>query len=559
MIGEGKGSTKPGGTLPPGGGREEASLVMRLDSASDAGGNDTEQAFHDLVRRTFADAGFRMSGRRWAEVPLDDPPALLSLVERLEALVCDDVVRVAAGHLAFRLEDDEGALLEWFELDPARTFPLRRSAPYQEFSAGDLPPGCHVASGGTHFVSEAFKRAVEQEGLTGLELLWVKDTGRYRASQWYEAMPVAPIGRGLDHPWFDRAAFEAWWARGGDTLAMTERAIAASHGVERLVFEASRDELPRRRAKAIGKEARRFGARVFDNRFFRAGAGFADERDRLVRLFVFEDLLNSLRVSSPLVVLRRFLPPTDFAFSWGGLDGGARDDDTVRFGRVCFNRRVRDVLLRRKLVRPHECRGVRVLDEAPPDSSVFDDPERSPPRLIGVDELARLREDEARHWARFVSRPRQERAVTLVAALALLKAARRQQAEGFGKPARPKALDAAEAELGRPLPAGWRAVLQLADGFENTSVEEPCRVMGTAEIASFHRETRHSVERTLGRPEPGLVFVGHWSAGDLLALEAPPGPRREGCPVLRIDHEDLTEARRWNGVAELLDELLSPP
>jgi hypothetical protein len=132
--------------------------------------------------------------------------------------------------------------------------------------------------------------------------------------------------------------------------------------------------------------------------------------------------------------------------------------------------------------------GVRGFDESPPGPPVFDDPATPPPRPLDPEELERLREAQARHWTRFVARPRQERAVTPEAALARLKAARRGRAEGFGKPARPKALDAVEAELGRSLPGKWRAVLQVADGFEVDSEGEPCRVVGTAELVSLQAQ-----------------------------------------------------------------------
>jgi len=82
--------------------------------------------------------------------------------------------------------------------------------------------------------------------------------------------------------------------------------------------------------------------------------------------------------------------------------------------------------------------------------------------------------------------------------------------------------------------------------------------VGTSELAAFHRETLAWVEHTEGRADPRLLYVGSWQAGDLLALEVPPGrKRRDSCVVLRVDHELLAEGRRWPGVAAFLDELLA--
>ena len=52
-------------------------------------------------------------------------------------------------------------------------------------------------------MSEQVKALVEREGLSGLELLWLPDVGRAEAMQWYLPIPAEPLGRGLDHPWFD--------------------------------------------------------------------------------------------------------------------------------------------------------------------------------------------------------------------------------------------------------------------------------------------------------------------------------------------------------------------
>jgi hypothetical protein len=218
---------------------------------------------------------------------------------------------------------------------------------------------------------------------------------------------------------------------------------------------------------------------------------------------------------------------------------------------------VRDALVRRGLVRPNECRGVRVVDEPPPGVPAFDDPDHPPPPLVTPDQLGRLRDEEARLRARFASRPRRPRTATLASGLARLRGARRRFAAAFGRPARAAALDAVEAQLGRPLPEAWRAVLGVADGFELEADGERCRVAATGALVSCHRDSLRFLEETLDRPQPGLLFVGDWLAGDMLALEVGPGERRPGCAVLRIDHEELAERRRWPGVAPFLDELLA--
>jgi hypothetical protein len=539
--------------MPPGAGRLRVSLLVRLDPAAglDLGARDEE--FERLVRGRFAEIGVRMSDRYWAETPFD-AGAAEPVVRLLEGLSRNRLAVPGTGHLSFRLEDDAERPLEWFELQPRQTFPIRRSRPYEEACAADVPAGAHAAQAGVPYVSEAFKRAVEEEGLTGLEFLWVKDVGRYRAPQWYRAVPGHALGRGLDHPWFDRLAFESRWLALGDYLPLWQRLSAESGATER-------EELLRKRAakeaeRAALAAAHRLGARQFDLPFFRRDASFGDPvRDRLFGLFGTEPVFT-LSLVSCAIVLRAYLPGTSFAFAWGERGGEARDRPGVG-GSLCFDRRTRDLLVGRALVRPDECLGVLVLDEPPPGAEVFDEPGHPPPPEFTPEEMEGLRVEERRVYAKFLARPRKERTATLEAVLKRLKAARRTRPDRFGRAARGPALERAEQDLGRRLPAAWRRLLEIADGFELPGeADGPCTFAAAAALPGFHRESARAMEGMGPAGEEDLLFVGSWINGDLLALVAPPGEAPGDCPVSRVDHESAAEARRWKGVAEALDELL---
>jgi hypothetical protein len=72
--------------------------------------------------------------------------------------------------------------------------------------AASIPANLEIAAGhATYtFVSEKFKKVVEENGLTGIEFLWCKDVGRFApAKQWYMIVLQNYIGKGLDAPWVD--------------------------------------------------------------------------------------------------------------------------------------------------------------------------------------------------------------------------------------------------------------------------------------------------------------------------------------------------------------------
>jgi hypothetical protein len=115
------------------------------------------------------------------------------------------------------LVDDERSPLEWFTVEPTGTEyeafencweDLERSIETQDdyirVRADRLKPGVHVAGGFLDiFVSERFKAVVEAHRLRGVDFIWIRDIGKYRAMQWYFPVCSKCVGRGLDAPFID--------------------------------------------------------------------------------------------------------------------------------------------------------------------------------------------------------------------------------------------------------------------------------------------------------------------------------------------------------------------
>src|SRR5258708_6804626 len=148
------------------------------------------------------------------EINLDSPelPELIKILERLH--------KQKAAWLSWAVFDeslieDAKARTEWFVLRPGDQSHLdscflrnvNEEQVYPFGNAASAKPGMHVASWGpdSMLVSERFKGVVEKHRLKGLDFLWVRDTGRFQALQWYLPLPRECLGRGLDHPWYDPA------------------------------------------------------------------------------------------------------------------------------------------------------------------------------------------------------------------------------------------------------------------------------------------------------------------------------------------------------------------
>src|SRR5258708_16221847 len=131
-----------------------------------------------------------------------DSPKLPELVRCLEEFHKSKAASLSCPEFVQRLSDDEDSQIEWFLLDPKDEgeFYSGKRADLPTCKADRFKPGTHVAGLDTDLaVSEQFKAVVEGRKRTGLEFLWMKDIGKYRAPQWFLPIACEPLGRGLDH------------------------------------------------------------------------------------------------------------------------------------------------------------------------------------------------------------------------------------------------------------------------------------------------------------------------------------------------------------------------
>jgi hypothetical protein len=373
-------------------------------------------------------------------------------------------------------------------------------------------------------VSAGFKSAVEDGGLTGLDFLWIRDSGRCRALQWYLPLPREPLGRGLDHPWYDPTKSKGQGYETTDPRARYGQGIATSLAGFSLRSDAS------------------FGDPIKDRLL---AALLALSRRRIV-------------VASYLRFLRQHLPSTDFAFVMRDSQQG---DEVTRGWGLAFNRKALDLLISRRLVGEAECVGVRVLDRAPEGVEDLDGRYGRPAPLLSVEEFARLRAEETSLWAEYQRDPKPPRAASLARSLSLLRAAKRRMPERYAGPSTPRSIAAAERTLSVEIPAAWQKVLRVTNGgkIEDSPLAsgEACVIIPAENLSKSQREEL-SYYRDIRAELPDTLLVAlQTEIGDSIWLDRAQQKPDGDCRVVLISHETGEEEREWSGVAAFLEELLS--
>ena len=460
--------------------------------------------------------GIRLSGP-WMQLA-GDTPTLDAFVAELERM--RDAREAAPGSIFVRelLTPDEEASCEWFSVrvqarGEGEAIERPYDGAYPAVRAVDLVDSAIAADGA--FVNEHVARALREAGVTGCELVWARDRGKWAAPQWYMLIPTASAGRGVDHPWFDRAAW----------LEVMRAFGACTH----------------------------IGMYRFDTRWFvRGWSSGTDALDRLLRMVTPGAL--GVNLHAPRRLLRERMPDGDVA--WVPWDV-ARELGDVHT--ILVRRRVRDLLVERRLARPDDFDGVMLVDRAP-GVTYLDDTEDALPPAVALEHLEQLRTEERRLRAAHDAKPRPERVADLARSLKLLRAAKKASPERFRKPARAAAIDAAEVAIGMLLPASWRALLAVTDGGDLHPEADECLLHSASELVA----AQASQSAWVGADDPDFParqFAVGWRAdGDWYALDlsaVPAGERAADCPVVRWDHETSTPGQRWDSVADFMERVLA--
>jgi SMI1 / KNR4 family (SUKH-1) len=436
-----------------------------------------------------------------------------------------------------KVVDDEQSSVEWFIIDPEYMGDFNESindafeswiSDYRKLlnvKADKIKPGVNV-SGWTPetYVSERFKEVVEKYRLTGIEFFWMKDMGKYRATQWYLPICHKFLGRGLDHPWIDIAkVIKKGW----------------------MLLD------PRGRS----------GMDVADGELLRRGA--ATEEPLLKQLFPLIRSMERLKRAPTCWFrgryLRKYLPDTDFAYTIE--DSHERSLWISRRRGLAMNRKARDLLKANRLVSDNECKHLLIMDRAPKGVENLDKRYGPAEPLFSSEQLTLLRELEAKAWAQHVAYPKPPRAPDLKRSLSLLRARKRQSPKDFAKPANAKSIEETGKTLSRKIPAAWQQVLRITNGGRidksPLAAGHACIIMPLKDLPEWQK-TESEYYRGIGAELPdSMLFIIHTEIGDSIWLDTAKQKSDGDCRVVLMSHETGEEERDWPTVAEFLEELLT--
>jgi hypothetical protein len=256
--------------------------------------------------------------------------------------------------------------------------------------------------------------------------------------------------------------------------------------------------------------------------------------------------------------LRKYLPDTDFAFTM--KDSGNGEGDNTRQRGLAMNRRARDLLKANRVVTDDYCSPVLILDRAPKGVEDLDRRYGPAEPMFSSEQLARMREFEAKAWAAHIAHPKPPRAPDLARSLALLRSRKRREPKSFARPVTPKAIAESSALLGTTIPPAWQNVLRVSNGgrIENSALAagEASLIIPAEKLAKARKSETDYYRDMYTELADSLVVVMETEIGDSVWLDTARLKPDGDCRVVLMSHE-TGEDREWLNIADFLEELLT--
>jgi len=407
--------------------------------------------------------------------------------------------------------NDKKASTEWYQLMGNTRIECEYSRHGVEPSkVYRMAPGTHIAGLGNPYVSEHFKSIVENNGLTGIEFVWLQDVGKYQAAQWYIPVATRAMGRGVDHPWFDSSTLKgSGWGQ---------------------------PQTPRFRT----------GVWHFGSDQVKKSLRLESPYPVLLQLYDSSHQAT-LNIRSYRTYLREHLPPTDFAFLWD-------HEDEIENGRIskqrglCANRKAVELLLAAGAVVQSEIKPISIVDDLGQGDEMLDGMAELPEPYYTQEELARVRQRLKSAWEAHLVTAKPKRETTIGQALSLLRRARKRRPEDFRKPAPVK-------DLAVPLPANWLGVLSVMG---EARLNHDCQILAAPALPEALSELEDMLKSLYDDYpfEYRHIPIGSGSDGDIFSVEDRGSPKIDS-RVFRLSHDGFTIDYVWESIPLFISDMLS--
>lgn len=475
-------------------------IDARLQAEWDEGKREIERLAVEFKAPKIGESGIKLSltDKRW--------PALLNALvtasaeRNVEVWICDVIEPPPTA-------DCSDA---WFDVANFDFAP-----PFKRASA--MRPNVHLAQrDSTHVVSEKFIEAVIHNGLSGLEYLSLEDEPNPAPLAWFQVFASNPIGRGLDHPLLDRAAFER-----------TSRELAAAPWL------------------CNG------WTHVWDTSHMKQGAEIGDERLAHLQRIVG----NCFRILGNPRFVREQLPSTDFAYWWSSATHQDCRPGRGRFRDLCCNARVRAALIADGVATPRAFRAMRLVDEHEADAEILDRrPLPLPPPTFTPEEAAAER---ARREAIKLSAPAADTSLRFASWLEAEQYLTMRLNDGtatWTPMSAGRVKEALANPAARACPKAWRMLLPLipesVDDPDSGGIEFEC---GTPRDDMWHEQNE---ENDPDSPLKGDIAIAWSPDGDWFAIRPSDPAMPEEARVTWWDHETLRAHQEWPSVCAFVAELV---
>ncbi|MCP4614377.1 MAG: hypothetical protein GY845_37315 [Planctomycetes bacterium] len=468
--------------------------------------------------------GLKFCGFPWSTIDLDSPNIDLFLKRAEELIVDGKAVFYGANVLSQNLIEDNDFQAEWYQLGFGTRFDSEIDKNGCEtIKAYTIPPNLNIATGPMtrfyNYVSERFKNVVENNNLTGLDFVWVKDIGRYKAPQWFVPVAWNPIGRGVDHPWFDSSA------RFGSGRSMISPNPVFRRGMSSVY-------LP-----------------MIKRDFTLLGSVHA----KLIDLYSHCDDEYLLSIDSYPRFLRHYLPATDFAYFWGYTDDHKQKNGEIWKERMIYlNRKARDILIQHNVISRKEAIPVLVFDKLPDGYQLLDGTAPLPEPLLSVDQITDKKIQLSSDWANHNAIEKPIRSIQIKEALKYLRKAKKDHPSDYNK----GLSKLKKQNLPVNLPSNWVQVLSVSNGCK---LNDKCTFLPIEEIQSAYDEYYDKIVLPSFDDYPydcKHLPIGANIHGDWYSLEDN-GSDTVDSRVFQVSHEDLSIVFEWATIPLFVFDMLT--